>query len=145
MKVQELESELLSEQKQHNETTKEVRKNDRKQKELSIKLEEDQKSQMRLQDFVDKLHNKLKVYKKQLEEAEEISQLNLNKYRKVQHLLDDAEERASNAETQLNKLRVKNRCSFSITHNVSPFREIGQSASRASSVVPTRASSVYRT
>lgn len=140
-----MESELLSEQKLHHEATKELRKNERKQKESLTKSEEDHKSHMHLQDLVDKLHSKLKVYKKQLEDAEEISQVNLNKYRKVQHLFEDAEERASNAETQLNKLRAKNRCSFSIIQNEASFREMRQSTSRASSVMPTRASSVYRT
>ena len=40
---------------------------------------------------------------------EEQANLNLSKYRKVQHELDDAEERAEIAESQLNKLRAKAR------------------------------------
>lgn len=34
---------------------------------------------------------------------------NLGKYRKLQHKLDDAEERADSAESQVNKLRVRTR------------------------------------
>lgn len=44
---------------------------------------------------------------------EEIAAINLAKYRKVQHELEDAEERADAAENSLQKLRVKNRSSVS--------------------------------
>ena len=44
---------------------------------------------------------------------EEIAAINLSKYRKVQHELEDAEERADMAENTLAKLRAKNRSSLS--------------------------------
>lgn len=47
------------------------------------------------------------------EEAEEIAAINLAKYRKVQHELEEAEERADMAENTLAKLRAKNRSSVS--------------------------------
>merc|ERR1712047_130462 len=75
----------------------------------------DRKSQERLQDMVDKLQNKIKTYKRQVEEAEEIAAINLAKYRKVQQELEDAEERADMAENTLAKLRAKNRSSVSQT------------------------------
>ena len=53
-------------------------------KDLSFQTEEDRKSQIRLQETVDKLQNKLKSYKRQVEEAEEIAALNLAKFRKAQ-------------------------------------------------------------
>lgn len=34
---------------------------------------------------------------------------NMGKYRKMQHELDDAEERANMAESQVNKLRIRTR------------------------------------
>ena len=43
---------------------------------------------------MDKLQNKVKSYKKQIEEAEEIAALNLAKFRKVQADLESSEERA---------------------------------------------------
>lgn len=46
---------------------------------------------------------------------EEIAAINLAKYRKVQHELEDAEERADTAEGSLTKLRAKNRSSVSVT------------------------------
>ena len=48
----------------------------------------------RMQELVDKLQNKVKSYKKQIEEAEEIAALNLAKFRKVQADLESSEERA---------------------------------------------------
>ena len=38
----------------------------------------------RMQELVDKLQNKVRSYKKQIEEAEEFAALNLAKFRKVQ-------------------------------------------------------------
>jgi len=57
------------EQHRHQETLKELRKNDRRLKELVFQVEEDRKNQVRLQDLTEKLQNKLKVYKRQVEEA----------------------------------------------------------------------------
>jgi len=44
-----------------------------------------------LQGLIDQLQGKVKAYKKQIEEAEEIAALNLAKYRKVAGALGDAE------------------------------------------------------
>ena len=99
---------------------KEVRKNDRRLKELAFQAEEDKKSQARLQELVDKLQNKLKVYKRQIEEAEEIAALNLAKFRKAQHELDDAAERADQAENQVAKNRAQNRSTVSMGRGSSP-------------------------
>jgi len=40
------------------------------------------------------LQSKIKTYKQQIEEAEEIAALNLAKFRKAQQELEEAEERA---------------------------------------------------
>nr|XP_019607346.1 PREDICTED: myosin-7-like [Rhinolophus sinicus] len=76
---------------------------------LDPQTEEDRKNLLRLQDLVDKLQLKVKAYKRQAEEAEEQANTNLSKFRKVQHELDEAEERADIAESQVNKLRAKSR------------------------------------
>merc|ERR550532_1703057 len=107
-RVCELEMELDSEQRRHAETQKNMRKADRRLKEIAFQADEDRKNQERLQDLVDKLQNKIKTYKRQVEEAEEIAAVNLAKFRKVQTELEDAEERADNAEGTLQKLRAKN-------------------------------------
>ena len=52
---------------------------------------------------------KVKIYKKQIEEAEEIAALNLAKFRKVQADLEQAEERADINEQVLAKYKAKGR------------------------------------
>uniref|UniRef100_A0A8C2YG16 Myosin heavy chain, skeletal muscle, adult n=1 Tax=Coturnix japonica TaxID=93934 RepID=A0A8C2YG16_COTJA len=108
-RVRELEGEVDSEQKRSAEAVKGVRKYERRVKELTYQCEEDRKNIIRLQDLVDKLQMKVKSYKRQAEEAEELSNVNLSKFRKIQHELEEAEERADIAESQVNKLRVKSR------------------------------------
>lgn len=102
-----------------------------------LQTEEDRKNLARLQDLVDKLQLKVKSYKRSTEEAvsslkwnchikytfvllfvykcceysfqEEQANVHLGKFRKLQHELDEAEERADIAESQVNKLRAKSR------------------------------------
>ncbi|XP_072846526.2 myosin-4 [Pogona vitticeps] len=108
-RVRELEAEVENEQKRSADAIKGVRKYERRVKELTYQSEEDRKNVLRLQDLVDKLQVKVKAYKRQSEEAEELSNTNLSKFRKIQHELEEAEERADIAESQVNKLRVKTR------------------------------------
>ncbi|XP_074703621.1 myosin heavy chain, skeletal muscle, adult-like [Strix aluco] len=108
-RVRELEGEVDAEQKRSAEAMKGVRKYERRVKELTYQSEEDRKNILRLQDLVDKLQMKVKSYKRQAEEAEELSNVNLIKFRKIHHDLEEAEERADIAESQVNKLRVKTR------------------------------------
>ncbi|XP_018428535.1 PREDICTED: myosin-1B-like [Nanorana parkeri] len=108
-RVRELENEMDSEQKRSSDAIKGVRKYERRVKELSYQSEEDKKNILRLQDLVDKLQLKVKAYKRQTEETEEQSNVNLSKYRKIQHELEEADERADIAESQVNKLRAKTR------------------------------------
>jgi len=139
-RIHELESENELEQHRHQETLKELRKNDRRLKELAFQAEEDRKNQLRLQDLTEKLQSKIKVYKRQVEEAEEIAALNLAKYRKVQTELEDSAERADLAENQLGKLRAKNRSTVSASRT-SPARDLRESTIiRSTSMV--RSSSV---
>ncbi|XP_067089110.1 myosin-16-like [Osmerus mordax] len=110
-RVRECEGELDQEQKRHVETVKVLRKGERRLKELVFQTDEDHKTNQRMQELVEKLQNKLKSYKRQIEESEEQANSSLSKYRKTVHELDDAEERAGNAEMALNKLRTRNRAS----------------------------------
>lgn len=72
-----------------------------------------------MQELVESLQGKIKTYKRQVEEAEEIAAINLAKYRKIQHEIEDAEARADEAEQALQKLRAKNRSSVSASRGVS--------------------------
>merc|ERR1711876_7143 len=92
---------------------KQIQKLDQRVRELENELvysgEEDKKNLVRLQDLVDKLQIKVKTYKRQAEEAEEQGNSNMAKFRKVQHELDESEERADMAEAALSKARAKTR------------------------------------
>jgi len=68
-RVRELELELESEQRRYQEADKNARKQERRMKELSLQADEDRKTQDRLNDMVDKLQQKIKTYKRQVEEA----------------------------------------------------------------------------
>merc|ERR1712203_354210 len=68
---------------------KNQRRLDRRIKDLTFQQEEDHKNHERMQELVDKFQNKVKTYKKQIEEAEEIAALNLAKFRKVQADLEE--------------------------------------------------------
>ena len=52
-------------------------------------------------DLASKLQAKIKLYKRQIEEAEEIAALNLAKFRKAQQELEETEDRARLAEGAL--------------------------------------------
>uniref|UniRef100_UPI0037E9A6EF myosin-7-like n=1 Tax=Semicossyphus pulcher TaxID=241346 RepID=UPI0037E9A6EF len=108
-RIRELESELEAEQRKASDSVKGIRKYERRIKELTYQTEEDRKNLARLQDLVDKLQLKVKSFKKTAEGAEELANTNLTKFRKLQHELDEAEERADIAESQVNKLRAKSR------------------------------------
>ncbi|XP_073435871.1 myosin-3-like [Dendrobates tinctorius] len=108
-RVRELEAELDLEQKRSADVVKGIRKFERRVKELTFQAEEDKKNNLRLQDLVDKLQLKVKSYKRLTEEAEEHSNTHMSKCRRVQHDLEEAEERADIAESQVNKLRLKTR------------------------------------
>merc|ERR1712038_358181 len=88
---------------------KNLRKSERRIKELTFAADEDRKNHERMQGLIDQLQGKIKSYKKQIEEAEEIAALNLAKFRQAQGNLADAEERADLNEQALAKLKAKGR------------------------------------
>merc|ERR1719220_676318 len=61
------------------EVHKTITKGERRVKELLFQQEENKKNQDRITDLVEKLQQKIKSYKKQIEEAEEIAAINLAK------------------------------------------------------------------
>merc|ERR1719362_1877007 len=88
-----------------------MRKSERKIKELTYQQDEDRKNHERMQGLIDQLQGKIKSYKKQIEEAEEIAALNLAKYRQVQNSLSSSQEAADVSEQALAKLRTRARSS----------------------------------
>merc|ERR1719411_274279 len=104
LRIRELETELGSTQTQTVESVKAFQRSDRKVKELKFAQDEDKKNQDRMSDLANKLQQKIKTYKQQIEEAEEIAALNLAKFRKAQQELEETEERAKMAGAQLERI-----------------------------------------
>ena len=104
-KVGDLELELNKTIQQTDEVHKTITKGERKVKELLFQQEENKKNQDRITDLVDKLQQKIKSYKKQIEDAEEIAAINLAKYRKAQQDFEEAEERSKICEANITKYR----------------------------------------
>merc|ERR1712128_300248 len=94
-RIRELESELDAEGRRNGDIYKNLRKSERTNKELIFAGDEDKKNHELMQALIDQLQGKVKSYKKQIEEAEEIAALNLAKYRQVAGALGDA---ATNAD-----------------------------------------------
>merc|ERR1711922_14532 len=106
-KIKDLETQLDDETRRLVDAQKTQRRTERRIKELTFSQDEDHKNHERMQDLVDKLQNKVKTYKKQIEEAEEIAALNLAKFRQVQANLAHVEEVAAINEQVLAKFRAK--------------------------------------
>merc|ERR1712193_466821 len=104
MKIRELEIELGSVQNKTAESYKAFQRAERRVKELQFQQDEDKKNQDRMSDLANKLQQKIKTYKTQIEEAEEIAALNLAKYRKAQQELEETEERGKLAGAALGQL-----------------------------------------
>merc|ERR1719189_1015572 len=83
-RIRELESELDAENRRLSDATKNLRKSERRIKELAYSSDEDRKNHERMQGLIDQLQAKIKSYKKQIEEAEEIAAMNLAKFRQAQ-------------------------------------------------------------
>jgi len=125
-RIRELEASLEEEARRYNEAVKETRTNSRRLKELASESEDDKRRIIQLQEAVEALNKKLKAYRKQCEETEEIAALNLHKYRKAIQEQEDAMERADIAENNLNKMRCYNRSSVSMSRSSVP-RDVGSS------------------
>ena len=108
-RIRELESELDAEGRRMADAQKNLRKSERRIKELSFANDEDRKNHERMQGLIDQLQGKIKSYKKQLEEAEEIAALNLAKFRKVQGSLEESANIAEISEQALAKARARGR------------------------------------
>merc|ERR1712025_637148 len=109
LRIEELEVLLKKEKEVHVETTTLLHKKERSVKELLLQSEEDRKNVLILQESLDKLNEKIKMYKRQLEEQEQISNSNIMRVKKFQRELEAAESRAEEAESSLNSFRSRAR------------------------------------
>merc|ERR1719336_778935 len=109
MRIVELEEFLSKEKAMHVETTTALHKKERSVKELLLQSEEDRKNILILQESLERLNEKIKMYKRQLEEQEAISNSNIMRVKKFQRELEAAEARANEAESSLNSFRSQQR------------------------------------
>ncbi len=101
-----METELSAEQKSNQELLKEIRRNDRKLKETLGKLDEEKKIQIELYASVEHLNAKILLYKKQIDESENVASLNLSKWRNSQNELEETIKRCSLLEQQIDKFKL---------------------------------------
>lgn len=64
-----MEAELEGEHRRSSEEVKNARRTERRLKELQLAAEEDKRGQDRLSELIEKLQQKIKTYKRQVEEA----------------------------------------------------------------------------
>jgi len=114
-RIRDLENDLNTEAKRHSETMNNTIRHERRAKELELQTEEDQKNMKRLQEMVEKLSNKVKLYKRKVEEAEEVACVSVGKARRFQQELEEAEERADQAENTVMTLRTRSTRSMSVS------------------------------
>merc|ERR1739838_632293 len=108
-RVRELESEVDAEARRCGDAVKNLRKSERRIKEMTYASDEDRKNHERMQALIDQLQSKIKSYKKQIEEAEEIAALNLAKFRQAQAQLGEASQSADLNEQALAKAKQRGR------------------------------------
>merc|ERR1712242_10787 len=112
-RIRELESEMDAKNRRLGDAQKNLRRSERRIKELTFASDEDRKNSERMQGLIDNLQGKIRTYKKQIEEAEEIAALNLAKFRKTQSDVGEAGQRADLNEQALAKSRARGRsCSM---------------------------------
>merc|ERR1711934_958987 len=109
VRIEELEVMINNEKKSHAASMSELHVKTRSIKELILQSEEDRKNIIILQDSLDKLNEKIKMYKRQLEEQETISNSNIMRVKKFQRELESCEARANEAESSLNSFRSQQR------------------------------------
>merc|ERR1739836_259461 len=108
-RIRELESEVDAEARRMADSQKNLRKSERRIKEMTYASDEDRKNHERMQALIDQLQSKIKSYKKQIEEVEEIAALNLAKFRNAHAQLADSAELADLNEKALAKAKAKAR------------------------------------
>jgi len=106
-RIRELETGLDSENRRLSDAMKNLRKSERRIAELTYQQDEDRKNHERMQGLIDELQHKVRSYKKQIEEAEEIAALNLAKFRQTQGTLHECSERADLNEQALAKMKAR--------------------------------------
>lgn len=116
-RLRDLEAEYELEQRRSRELAAANRKLERALAEIRVQADDDRRMVIELSDSVNTCSTRIKILKRQLEEAEEVVTITMNKYRKGQSMLEEAEHRADLAEKNFVSIRGRGR-SMSVTREI---------------------------
>jgi len=120
-RLRELEAELEAEQRKGRDLAAENRKLARLLAEQKTQADEDRRIAAELNEQVNALNLRIKALKRQLEEAEEVVAITMNKYRKAVQLLEECERHAHSSDTSTTVIQgggVKGSRSMSVTREI---------------------------
>ncbi|XP_037736639.1 myosin-9 [Chelonia mydas] len=106
-KIAQLEEQLDSETKERQAAGKQVRRAEKKLKDVLLQIDDERRNSEQYKDQVDKANVRLKQLKRQLEEAEEEAQRANASRRKLQRELEDATETADAMNREVSSLKSK--------------------------------------
>ena len=95
---------LSDKQKSNRDALQTAKRTERLYKHLVLQAEEEKRTNTRLQEQIVHLQHQLGSIKLQVEEAEEIAEINLNKFKLASVKLQEAEDRANRAEREIERL-----------------------------------------
>lgn len=108
-RLTQLETELDLERARYQELLKDLRRNERRVKDLLSQIDEEQTKVLALTDSLSKTNDKLRIYKCQIETAESSAAQVLTRARRLERELEDAEQRAEVVTTTLIRSRSVHR------------------------------------
>ncbi|KAL6056320.1 hypothetical protein STEG23_034617 [Scotinomys teguina] len=106
-KIAQLEEQLDNETKERQAASKQVRRTEKKLKDVLLQVEDERRNAEQFKDQADKASTRLKQLKRQLEEAEEEAQRANASRRKLQRELEDATETADAMNREVSSLKNK--------------------------------------
>ncbi|NXK34216.1 MYH9 protein, partial [Piprites chloris] len=106
-KIAQLEEQLDMETKERQAASKQVRRAEKKLKDILLQVDDERRNAEQFKDQADKANMRLKQLKRQLEEAEEEAQRANASRRKLQRELDDATETADAMNREVSSLKSK--------------------------------------
>ncbi|KAL8221982.1 UNVERIFIED_CONTAM: hypothetical protein K2H54_074742 [Gekko kuhli] len=106
-KIAQLEEQLDSETKERQAASKQVRRTEKKLKDVLLQVEDERRNAEQYKDQADKVNVRLKQLKRQLEEAEEEAQRSNAARRKLQRELEDITETADAMNREVSSLKSK--------------------------------------
>ncbi|CAF5192855.1 unnamed protein product, partial [Rotaria magnacalcarata] len=106
-----LETELELERGRYQELLKDLRRNEKRLKDLLSQVDEEQTKVLSLTESLSKVNDKMRIYKSQIETAESSAAQVLTRARRLERELEDAEERAEMVTTTLIRSRSVHRVS----------------------------------